>query len=262
MTGETTQLDRYEEPAQGAGNELEIIAPTGENGNGHHPLEVITAVIGLTRKVRESDTREVIGIARGMGLTQIDELEQLVDISDSVEIIDSSNGDQPEVYAEVDNEPAAVGADQHGDGEPESTKDSDEPRKDTSEVHADSATKHSEKFDLPKYSQTHRGKVSQKWIALDTVVAFFDTQQAAQQDEELFVLHRGDDRSASTTLLKNIEGKLIERGIKDPSSDAFRRMTLTNLLNELQMCGYLVINKQKNAKFIDSIALGQPVKKN
>ena len=82
------------------------------------------------------------------------------------------------------------------------------------------------------------------------------------KDEELFVLHRGDDRSASTTLLKNIEGKLIERGIKDPSSDAFRRMTLTNLLNELQMCGYLVINKQKNAKFIDSIALGQPVKKN
>ena len=72
---------------------LEIIAAQNVEGqNGHHPLEIVTAVIGLTQEVNKATARRAIDIAKGMGLTEIDELDRLVEASSRVQVIDSPNG--------------------------------------------------------------------------------------------------------------------------------------------------------------------------
>lgn len=224
---------------------LEIIAgQNGEGQNGHHPLETITAVIGLTQEVNKASARRAIDIAKEIGLTRIDELDELVEASSRVRVIDSPNG-----Y----HEPATVPIELEKQEADQAAESAVAPEKAGRSEGDDHKGQHSEYFDLPN-TRTKAGKRTFKGSMQEVLVEFFDEQQSLQDEGQYYSLEDGSGRGAINKLVLHIEDKLKERDI---IMDHSKRQLFNQVVYILRDRGYLVLETSTGGRVCSSITVGE-----
>lgn len=257
---------------------LEIIAAQNVEGqNGHHPLEIVTAVIGLTQEVNKATARRAIDIAKGMGLTEIDELDRLVEASSRVQVIDSPNGHHEtavvpvELEDRVGDEGAADGdAQEQSDGsgadgmsessgqEPEEKNESAVKAEKHEGIETDATAdpgnaQYSKHFDLPS-TRTKAGKPTFKGSMQEVIVGFFDEQQATQDEDQFYSLEETSGKGAINKLILLIEDKLEEREIV---MDHSKRQLFNQVVYTLRDRGYLVLETPTGGRVCSGISIGK-----